>query len=163
MELKILEKKENKLIDRIEISARLSFTGATPSMEQVKDSIASQMKAKADNILVKKIDTDYGYPSADVTAFIYGSAESMERFESRLGKKALEKIDKKQKSAEEAKKKAEEEAKKAKEEEAAKPKEDKADEKPEEKPAEAPKEDAKPEDKKAEEKPAEAPKEEEKK
>ncbi|MCK5629881.1 MAG: hypothetical protein KAI26_04650, partial [Nanoarchaeota archaeon] len=127
MELKILEKKENKLIDRIEISARLSFTGATPAMEKVRDSIASQMKAKADNILVKKIDTDYGYPTADVTAFIYGSAESMERFEPRIGKKALEKIEKKQKAAEEAKKKAEEETKKAKEA-AAKPEEKKAEE-----------------------------------
>ena len=44
MELKILEKKENKLTDRIEVTAKLSFIGATPSLEQVRDSLASQMK-----------------------------------------------------------------------------------------------------------------------
>ncbi len=94
MELKILEKNENKLIDRIEIKAKASFTGATPSNEQVRDSIASKMKAKAENIVVKGINTVYGFPEANVIAFVYKSVESRDKFESRLGKKALEKIEK---------------------------------------------------------------------
>ena len=43
MELEIKEKQENKLLNRLEVKGTLTFEGATPSNEQIRDSLASTL------------------------------------------------------------------------------------------------------------------------
>ncbi|MBW3005101.1 hypothetical protein KY310_04685 [Candidatus Woesearchaeota archaeon] len=139
MKLEIKNKKENPLLSRIEVSGTVTFEGATPSNEQMAQSIASQLKADASVVKMKKIHTNMGSHQAVFTAFVYKSKEELDKIEPKPKKQ----LEKEQKKAEAAKKAAEEA-----------------------KPAEAPKEEAKPEEKKEEapkeEKKEEAPKEEKK-
>jgi len=134
MELNIVEKNEKILLSRTEVKATASFTGAVPSNEDVKKSIASQLKADAKLVVVKNIYPKFKDNTADILAYYYISEEEMKKNEPKLGKKAAEKL----------KKSADEKAKSA------------------EKPAEAPKEEAKAEAKPAEEKKEEPAKEEKK-
>jgi small subunit ribosomal protein S24e len=138
MSIKIIEKKENPLLSRIKVLAEISFEKATPSNNDVKKQIASEIKADENLVVVKNIYTQYGSTSAKVTALVYNSKEDLEKIEPKPKK--------------EEKKPGEQPAEKA---EAPKetPKE-------EAKPAEAPKEEAPAkEEKKEEAKPAEEKKE----
>ena len=156
MKLEIKTKKENPLLSRIEISGTLEFDKATPSNDQVAQSIASQLKVDASLIKMKHIYTGFGERQAKFSAFVYKTKEDLDKIEPKP-KKQVEK----EKKAAEAAKKAAEEAKAPKEEAkpaeapAEKPAEAKPEEKKEEAPAEKPAE-TKPEEKK------EAPKEEKK-
>ena len=157
MKLEIKDKKENPLLSRIEVSGIITFDKATPSNDQVAQSIASQLKVDASLIKMKHIYTGFGERQAKFSAFVYKTKEALDKIEPKP-KKQLEK----EKKAAEAAKKAAEEAKAPKEE--AKPAEAPA-EKPAEAKPEEKKEEAKPEEKKEEAKPEEkkeAPKEEKK-
>lgn len=132
MELEIKERNENKLLGRLEIKGNVTFEGATPSNDVIKDVLAAELKADKGLIVVKYIHSQFSHREADFLACIYDSKEKMEKIEM---------------STKHLRKKAEEEKKKAAEAAAA---EKKAEEKPVE---EAPKEE------KTEE-PAEEPKEE---
>lgn len=143
MKIEIKNKKENPLLSRVEVSGTVSFDGATPSNEQLAQSIASQMKADASVVKMKKIRNTLGSHQASFTAFVYKSKEELDRVEPKPKKQ----LEKEQKKAEAAKKAAEE----AKAAEAPKKEEDPVEKKEEAKPEEkkeAPKEEAKPEDKK---------------
>jgi ribosomal protein S24E len=145
MKIEIKNKKENPLLARIEVSGIVAFEGATPSNEQVAQSIASQLKVDASVVKMKKIYTTMGSREAEFLAFVYNSKEELDKIEPKPKKQ----LEKEKKAAEDAKKAAEapkEEAKPAE----AKPEEKK------EAPKEEKKEEAKPEEKK------EAPKEEKK-
>ena len=149
MKIEIKNKKENPLLSRIEVSGIVTFEGATPSNEQLTQSIASQMKTDASVVKMKKIRNTLGSHQASFTAFVYKSKEELDRIEPKP-KKQLEKEQKKaeasKKAAEEPKAEAPKEAPKEEKKEEA-PAEKKEESTPEEK-KEAPKEEAKPEEKK---------------
>ncbi|MBW3002551.1 hypothetical protein KY338_05325 [Candidatus Woesearchaeota archaeon] len=132
MKIEIKKKKENPLLSRIEVSGIVTFEGATPSNEQVAQSIASQLKTDASVVKMKKIYTTMGSHKAEFTACVYKSKEELDRVEPKPKKQ----LEKEKKAAEDAKKAAE-----APKEEA-KPEEKKEEAKPEEK-KEAPKEEKK--------------------
>jgi len=86
--MKIIEKKENPLLSRTEVSAEAVFEKATPSKADIKKQIASELKADENLVVVKNIYTDYGSPSAKITAFVYNSKEAMEKTEPKPKKEA---------------------------------------------------------------------------
>ncbi len=133
MQLKILNKQENPLLSRTEVSAELTFEGAVPSANEVKKEINKQLGADF-NLIDVSMESEFGSKAATAQINVYKDDKAM-KAAIKKGKKALEK----------EKKAAEEAAKKAEEEKAA---------------AEAPKEEAPAEEKKEEEKPAEEKKEE---
>jgi len=151
MKIEIKNKKDNPLLSRIEVSGIVTFEGATPSNEQLTQSIASQMKADASVVKMKKIRNTLGSHQASFTAFVYKSKEELDRIEPKPKKQ----LEKEQKKAEASKKKEEAPAEKKEEAKPEEKKETPKEEKKEEAPAEK-KEEAKPEEKK------EAPKEEKK-
>ncbi len=138
MELNIVEKNEKILLSRTEVKATVSFTGAVPSNEDIKKSIAAQLKSDAKLVVVRGIYPKFKDNTADVIAYHYISAEEMKKNEPKLGKKAAEKL----KKAEDAKAKAAEEAKKAEAAPAEKPAEEKKEEPAKEAPKEEKKEEA---------------------
>ncbi|MBW2963429.1 30S ribosomal protein S24e [Candidatus Woesearchaeota archaeon] len=81
MELKIIEKKENPLLHRIELEAELTATGPTPSNEAVIKALASQLKAEEKMIIIKHIYSRFGTNVSDVLAFLYDNEEKMKEIE----------------------------------------------------------------------------------
>lgn len=164
MEFELVDKKENSLLERTEINAVVSFDGATPQTQQVRETIVQKLGCNPDLTVIRKTEPKYGETKIGVKIYIYKTPEKMKTVEEAF-------VLKRNKLFEEPKK-AEEKPKEEKKEEA--PTEEKKEEapkeepKPQEKKEEAPKEEEKKEEKpkeepKPEEKKEDAPKEEEKK
>lgn len=77
--MEILERKENELLDRIEIDFRWRHEGKpTPSRNELLDMITTlEPKAKRDCIIVKDVNTRFGQPTTTGVAHVYGKPESM--------------------------------------------------------------------------------------
>lgn len=134
--MEIVEEKENKLLNRVEYVAKLSYAAETPSREAIKDKLSDLKKTDRDLIALRKIDTHFGTRDADVIFYIYNSKEDMDKFEP-VKLQKLKKQEKAAKKAEEAQKPKEEPKVEPKTEEKAETKEEPAEKK------EAPKDDAK--------------------
>ena len=100
MQLTITEKKENKLLDRIEIEGKLVFSGPTPSKMLLSEALAKKLSIELPLIVIKKLLTNFGAQEADFSAVAYNKADS---------KKSIEVLTKhmKKKAAEEEKKRKE--------------------------------------------------------
>jgi len=81
MKLEITETKKNELLKRSEITATISFDGATPRRNEVKKAVAAAAKCKEDLLVVKKIDSHYGGKTAIVTACAYSDKDLFEKVE----------------------------------------------------------------------------------
>ena len=77
--MEIIEKKENKLLNRVEISFRWDHTGTpTPSKEDMLNAIAKKEKVeKTELIVVKNVQTRFGVGQTTGLGIIYKSAEAM--------------------------------------------------------------------------------------
>ncbi len=102
MELKILEKKENRALLRKEIEAELSFFGeSTPKKEEVKKKIAETEKVNEELVIVKSIHTRFGEPKASVIAYIYENIEILNELEPKRKTKETKEAEKSQEKTEE--------------------------------------------------------------
>lgn len=81
MEIKLQNKKDNKLLARTEIGAEISYDGATPSNEAIRKAFTEQFKADEKLIIIKHVYTGFGITKADVLAFIYHDQKALEQFE----------------------------------------------------------------------------------
>ncbi|MCK4589975.1 MAG: hypothetical protein KAT77_06025 [Nanoarchaeota archaeon] len=81
MDLKILEKKDNPLLHRLEIEAELTADGPTPSNKDVAKEISKQTKADEKLIVIKHIYSRFGTNQADVLAYVYNNEDSMKEIE----------------------------------------------------------------------------------
>ncbi len=92
MALKVLEKKGNKLFDRVDAALEFESDGSTPSRKQLLPEIASAFDSKPELVSIQKIEQRYGRNSVRVRARIYSSTESLKRFEpAHLAKRIQEK------------------------------------------------------------------------
>ena len=76
MNIQIISESENKLLNRKEIKARITFEGVTPN----RDTIKKAMKLKG-NIIIRKIMPEYGKSAAIVEAISYPDKKSIELME----------------------------------------------------------------------------------
>lgn len=81
MDLTIKTQKENELLSRKEITAKVNFEGSTPNRKDIQAEIAKKAKVDAKLLIVKKIDTIFGEPSANITAYAYTNEDVMSRNE----------------------------------------------------------------------------------
>ena len=129
MKLEIKEKTKRPLLDREEITALMSFEGATPSTDKVREEIAKQAKAKPELTVVRKIDVAYGSGNSVVSAYVYNSQESLEKTEREYmitKNKPAEKEEAAEEAEEPKKEAAEEPKEEAKEEASEEPKQESA-------------------------------------
>ena len=140
MNVDILFKTDNKVLERKEVSAEVSYEGATPKRKDLKQAVCSKVGASPDLSVLRDVNPTYGKQAVKVTVHSYGKKETMMSTEPAH-------ILKRDGLAEEEKK--EEAPKEEKPAEAAK------EEKPKEAPKEVKKEEPKPEPKKEEAKPEE--------
>jgi small subunit ribosomal protein S24e len=82
MEIDILNKKENKALDRTEVKFDCIYSGeATPKVLDVKSKLVALLDTKKDLIVVDSIQPHFGEAKAAGYAKIYGSKESLEDIE----------------------------------------------------------------------------------
>tara|TARA_Y100000310_G_scaffold234890_1_gene237911 strand:+ start:764 stop:1252 length:489 start_codon:yes stop_codon:yes gene_type:complete len=155
--MQILEQKDNKLLNREEVIVELT-SETIPSKVDVTKQIAEELKKPEENVVIGKINTNFGNQTFKVSAKVYDDSESKDKYETisrKQRKKQAEeakKIEAEAKKVEEEKKKAEEEAKKT----AEAPKEEQPKEEtatPDKEPTEQPKEETATPDKEPTEQP----------
>jgi ribosomal protein S24E len=81
MKLEMIEKKENKLLDRLEIKFCIKGSGPTPKRSEVRNQIAIKLKIKADGIILDWLRTRYGEQATYGYAKIYKSLEAASEVE----------------------------------------------------------------------------------
>lgn len=102
MALNIIEKTDKSLLSRTDVLAEIDFKDAAPSRKDVKAELASKLNSKDDLIVVRSINTSYGFKKAKVFASVYKDKKSLEK----INKKYLleRELPKEKKEAEEPKK-----------------------------------------------------------
>ena len=92
MNLEIINKKEQKLLSRLEVKAKITFEGvATPSNEAVRDSLAKNLGKEAKLTVIKNIYTKYGGAYANVSAYIYDNEAKLKEIETKNKKEKKKK------------------------------------------------------------------------
>lgn len=131
MKIKILDKKEQPLMYRQELSLEVEFESEVPSRDFLKKQVAKATKADEKLVIIEKIESQFGVKKAMVVAHVYTDAKKLETFVRGYMKKRHEvetpKEEVKAEAPAEEKKEAEPEAPKeeAKEEVKEKPSEEK--------------------------------------
>ena len=147
MEVEIISKKDNKLLERKEINAVVTFEAATPSRKEIREAVGTKLGLNPELTILNSVVNEFGLKRIRVLAHSYADMKKLIDTEPEyLRKRDGIGVEKKEKKKE--KKPKEEKPKEEKKEE--KPKEEpKKEEKPKEKPKkeEKPKEEKKPEKK----------------
>jgi len=93
MELKLIEKKQNPLLERTELVFELDAKGPTPKEEDIKKEVIKKEKIAEEKnpVEIKGIYPKFGTTKAVVHAYIYSSPESLERLKKKKKKKKEEK------------------------------------------------------------------------
>ncbi len=83
MKVKILEKKENKLLRRLEVIFEVQHEdgGGTPPRSKVREEIAKKLKKERDVVFLKKFITKTGLNVSVGRANIYDSVDSARAIE----------------------------------------------------------------------------------
>lgn len=108
MKIEINDKQEQVLLSRTQLNGAIGGYNTTPSIDQVRKKIAEITKSDENNVVIRNIKGEFGKRTAKFSAFIYKNQEMKNKVELKQGKKALEKLQKKQgsesgKQAEESK------------------------------------------------------------
>jgi small subunit ribosomal protein S24e len=82
MEIDIISKKENKVLDRTEVKFDCIYNGeATPKILAVKSKLIALLNTKKDLIVIDSLQPRYGETKADGYAKIYDSRDNLEAIE----------------------------------------------------------------------------------
>jgi len=92
MAIKIDKTDEKPLLARKEIKGSMIFEGkATPSNDEVRKAIASELKVDEGVVVVKHIYTSFGSSEAEISAYVYNTKEDLEKIEPKQKKKGEKK------------------------------------------------------------------------
>jgi len=80
MELKIIETKQNNLLNRKEVKAEVNEK-TIPSKQQVREKMSAMLNTKPEEIAVVKTESKFGSPKAVVFARVYASNEALKKTE----------------------------------------------------------------------------------
>ncbi|KAI5165423.1 small subunit ribosomal protein S24e [Nematocida sp. ERTm5] len=80
--IKILEKKQNPLLDRMELSLSVYHPcSGTPNKKEISKMLSEQLNTSTDNIVVKDCYTRFGTHISSAAAKIYNKKSSLEKIE----------------------------------------------------------------------------------
>jgi len=77
MEIEILSKKENELMDRTEVR----FKEGTPQRDAVREKVAAMLKASKERVIVDSMDSEFGKTETVGYAKVYKTKEAAMKFE----------------------------------------------------------------------------------
>lgn len=109
MNVNIISTNENKLLDRKEIEAEVSFDAATPKRGQLKEAVGHKIGANPELMVLRKVVSSFGRHTVTVTAYAYPSKELLMATEPtyvKVREGMMQKPEKKKKAAPAPKKKA---------------------------------------------------------
>ncbi len=81
MEITITKKEDRPLLKRVDVSANITFEGATPSKKDAVAAIAKAAGAKKELVIVRSITTHYGTTTGTINASIYRDRAALEELE----------------------------------------------------------------------------------
>ncbi len=82
MEVEIVDKKENQLLDRTEVTFKASHAKeGTPQREAVREKLASILKATKERVIVDCMDSEFGKMETLGYAKVYKSKEAAMKYE----------------------------------------------------------------------------------
>jgi len=82
MEIEIVSKKENELLDRTEVNFKAMHPKeGTPQREAVREKLATMMKATKDRVIVDSMDSEFGKMETVGYAKVYKTKEAAMKFE----------------------------------------------------------------------------------
>ena len=128
MDFKIESQEAKPLVERDEITLKITKTEATPSNNQVQEAIAKLINKEKDLIIVKKVHQKFGMHEVIVLAYAYKDEKALKKFESKK-KKSKKEEKKEQKEDVREEKKPEKAEVKTEEKKEGKPKEEKVEKK----------------------------------
>jgi small subunit ribosomal protein S24e len=104
MKLEINEKKENKLLDRLEVKFYIKESGPTPKRNEVREQIATKLGIKPDGIILDWLEARYGEQVTVGYAKVYKSLEAASKVEPKyLIKRNASQLESKKEGKEDAK------------------------------------------------------------
>ena len=82
MEVEIVSKKENQLLDRIEVMFKAAHPKeGTPQREAVRDKISALLKAPKERVIVDSMDSEFGKTETVGYAKVYKTKEAAMKYE----------------------------------------------------------------------------------
>ncbi len=82
MEVEIVDKKENQLLDRTEVTFKASHAKeGTPQREAVREKLASMLKATKERVIVDRMDSEFGKMETLGYAKVYKNKEAAMKYE----------------------------------------------------------------------------------
>lgn len=79
--MQITNQKEDKLLQRKEITFKVNFEKITPKKEDLKKEISEHLKTEPELVKIEKVHQGFGERSAKVTAFVYSDKNFMKKVE----------------------------------------------------------------------------------
>lgn len=83
MKIEKFEDKENKSLERKEVTAYITFDGATPKRDEIKKEMCTKVGANPEMSIIRKIQTTYGRSALKAWLHVYNNAEKMKQVESK--------------------------------------------------------------------------------
>lgn len=117
MKFNIESENDNKLLERKEVKATVSFEGGTPSRKDIKELIGSKLGVNRELMVLRQVNEKYGQRRVEVVVHVYKDAQTLKKIEPAYLEKRDNKAsgDAKEEPKKEAKKEKKEEPEKAKE------------------------------------------------
>jgi len=81
MEIEIVSRKENKVLEREEVYFKIRYEGKTPSRRKVRDNLKNMVGGKV--VIIEYIKPVYGAPEADGYARVYQSEKKAREVEAK--------------------------------------------------------------------------------
>ncbi|MFH1787944.1 MAG: hypothetical protein ABH834_01025 [Candidatus Altiarchaeota archaeon] len=77
MEVNIIDKKDNPLLERTEAAFEVSFAGATPSFAKVRKEVIAKLKSKDKLTIISSVQQGFGEHTARGKVKVYANEEAM--------------------------------------------------------------------------------------
>ncbi len=77
MNVNLIATTENKLLERKEVEADVSFDGATPKRAELKAAVCQKIGANPELVVLRKVSSSFGRRSVRVLAHAYAAKEKL--------------------------------------------------------------------------------------
>jgi ribosomal protein S24E len=81
MEVRIINKKENKVMSRTELRFNVVYVGIPPKRLEVRDELAKQLSADPKTVVVQRVQNVFGISKSVGSANVYTTPEAALKYE----------------------------------------------------------------------------------
>jgi len=77
MNVNLINTVENKILERKEVEAEVSFDGATPKRAQLKEAVCQKIAANPELVVIRRVSSAFGRKTVKVLIHAYSAKEKM--------------------------------------------------------------------------------------